>query len=202
MASSVCRSLQCLISALTQGGKGGPSFRLTRSLANKPHWRVWGALAVSQPHWVFPAHGLCAVPVYAAQAPGCSAGNCLKRALGCVRFPGLSPSGSGSRVLPKGADSVRPAFVPFPGVSCSGEQVLGERPLLRCGPSLLNPRPRPQPPLPSQPLGFPNALCVSSGELISDCNPPGGCQPSRIPGSFRWQLGACSQFGGGCYLWG
>ena len=25
-------------------------------------------------------------------------------------------------------------------------------------------------------------LCVSSGELISDCNPPGGCQLSRIPG--------------------
>ena len=24
--------------------------------------------------------------------------------------------------------------------------------------------------------------CVSSGELISDCNPPGGCQLSRIPG--------------------
>ena len=24
--------------------------------------------------------------------------------------------------------------------------------------------------------------CVSSGELISDCDPPGGCQLSRIPG--------------------
>ena len=24
-------------------------------------------------------------------------------------------------------------------------------------------------------------LCVSSGELISDCDPPGRCQPSRIP---------------------
>ena len=24
--------------------------------------------------------------------------------------------------------------------------------------------------------------CVSCGELISDCKPPGGCQPSRIPG--------------------
>ena len=23
--------------------------------------------------------------------------------------------------------------------------------------------------------------CVSSGELISDCDPPGGCQPFRIP---------------------
>ena len=25
-------------------------------------------------------------------------------------------------------------------------------------------------------------LCVSSGELISDCDPPGRCQPFRIPG--------------------
>ena len=24
--------------------------------------------------------------------------------------------------------------------------------------------------------------CVSSGKLISDCDPPSGCQPSRIPG--------------------
>ena len=39
-------------------------------------------------------------------------------------------------------------------------------------------------------------------ELISDCNPPGGCYPSRIPGRLGWQLGASSQFGGGCRLWG
>ena len=43
----------------------------------------------------------------------------------------------------------------------------------------------------SQPLGFlggsvrtvSGVLCVSSGELISGCDPPGRCQPSRIPGS-------------------
>ena len=27
-----------------------------------------------------------------------------------------------------------------------------------------------------------SVLCVSSGELISGCDPPGRCQPSRIPG--------------------
>ena len=54
---------------------------------------------------VAPAHGVCAFPVYTAQAPGCSAGNCLKQALGCVHFPGLSRSGSGSWVLHKGTDS-------------------------------------------------------------------------------------------------
>ena len=30
---------------------------------------------------------------------------------------------------------------------------------------------------------FSGVTCVSSGELISGCDPPGGCQPSRIPGS-------------------
>ena len=30
--------------------------------------------------------------------------------------------------------------------------------------------------------------CVSSGELISSCNPPGRCQPSRIPGRLsNWE---------------
>ena len=62
LASSVCWSLQCLISTVTQAGKGGHLFRLTCSLvlwggrntANKYHWHVWGVLTVSQPHWVCP----------------------------------------------------------------------------------------------------------------------------------------------------
>ena len=61
-----------------------------------------------------PAHSVCAFIVYTAQAPGCSAGNCLRRALGCMHFPGLSRSGSGSRVLHKGADSVGPTFCALP----------------------------------------------------------------------------------------
>ena len=62
-----------------------------------------------------PSHGgVCAFPVYTAQALGCSAGNCLKRALGFMNFPGLSHSGSGTQVLLKGTDSVGPAFCDFP----------------------------------------------------------------------------------------
>ena len=57
---------------------------------------------------------------------GCSAGNCLRWALGCMPFPGLSLSGSGSRVLHKGTD-LGLRFVPIPGFSSSGDQVLGER---------------------------------------------------------------------------
>ena len=60
-----------------------------------------------------PAHGVC-FPSLHCSAPGCSACNCLRRALGCVHFPGLSRSGSGFQVLHKGADSVSPAFCALP----------------------------------------------------------------------------------------
>ena len=61
-----------------------------------------------------PAHSLCAFPVYTAKALGCSARNCLMLALVCMPFPGLSRSGSGSRVLHKGADLVVAAFCARP----------------------------------------------------------------------------------------
>ena len=61
-----------------------------------------------------PAHGVCAFPVYTGQALSCSAGNCLRLALGCMHFPGLSRSGSGTRVVLKGTDSVGPAFCALP----------------------------------------------------------------------------------------
>ena len=41
-------------------------------------------------------------------------GYCLKLALGCVHFPGLSCSGSGSQVLLKGTDSVGSVFGALP----------------------------------------------------------------------------------------
>ena len=51
--------------------------------------------------------------------------NCLRWALGCVHFPGLSRSGSGSRVLHKAQTQLCLRFVPFPGPSSSGHQMLG-----------------------------------------------------------------------------
>ena len=66
-------------------------------------------------HIVFdPTHGMCAFPVYTAQALGCSVRNCLRWALSSMHFPGLSRSDSGTQVLLKGADSVRPAFCALP----------------------------------------------------------------------------------------
>ena len=61
-----------------------------------------------------PAHGVCAFPVYTAQAVGCSAGNYLRPALGCMHFPGLSRSGSGTPVVLKGADQVGPTSCALP----------------------------------------------------------------------------------------
>ena len=63
LASSVCKSLQYLISALTQGGEGGHLLRLScsvvlwggRNTANTYHWHVWGVLTVYGPHWVCPS---------------------------------------------------------------------------------------------------------------------------------------------------
>ena len=120
LASTVCKSLQCLISALTQGGEGGYLFRLTcsvvlwggRNTANKHHWHVWGVLAVSGPHWVCPRsqrvcfHGLH----FSGSRLLCQ--NCLRRALGCMHFPGLSCSGS--QIVHKDSDLVGPVFCARP----------------------------------------------------------------------------------------
>ena len=111
-------------------------------------------------------------------------GDCLKRALGCMHFPGLSRSGSGSPVFHKGADSVGPAFCAFPRSEQLRRPGAWRAHSPQVGWGILSP------PL-SQPLGFldaqrehrlTSAVCVSSGELISGCNLPGGCQSSRIPG--------------------
>ena len=135
LASSVFMSLQCLISTLTQGGEGGHFFRLTcsvvmgggRHTANKYQWPVWWVLAVTRPCWVctrsrrFPRLHCSGFRLL-----------CRERALCSKHFPGLSHSGSGSRVLHKGADSVGPAFSAFPGPSSPGNQVLGEHTLPGC----------------------------------------------------------------------
>ena len=89
LAFSVCKSLQCLSSTLTQGGKGGHLFRLTcsavlrggRDTANKYHWRVWGHTGFA------PAQGVYAFPVYTAQALGCSAGELSKVGPGFCVLP-------------------------------------------------------------------------------------------------------------------
>ena len=123
LASSVCKSPQCLISALTHGGEGGHFFRLTRSLvlrggrniAIKCPWRVWGVRVVYRPLWVCPSSQCVLSWSTLLRLQVALQGNRPKRALGCMHFPGLSCSGSGSRVLHKGADWLGLRFEPFPG---------------------------------------------------------------------------------------
>ena len=152
-------------SVVLRGGRGA---------ADKCHWHVWGALAVFRPHWVCPAHG-CVLPRL-----HCSGSRLLyrERALRYVHFPCPSRSGSGSWVLHKGADSVRPAFCAVQGRSSSGNQELDKRDF--------------SPPRPS--LSFwarwSGVPCFSSGELISGCDPPSGCQPSIISGSLWFENGS------------
>ena len=73
-------------------------------------------------------HGACSLPAHAAQALGCSAGNHPRPALGFLHFPGPSRSGSGTRVVLRGADSrLGLHFVPFPDPSSTGDEVFGTR---------------------------------------------------------------------------
>ena len=126
LASSLWWSLQCLVSALTQGGDVGHLFRLTcsamlwggRNTTNKYHWCAWGVLAVSGPHWVCspcPRSRLTACVLSQSTLLRLQVALQLSKAgLGCVPFAGLSHSGSDSQVLHKGADSDGPAFCALP----------------------------------------------------------------------------------------
>ena len=99
LASSVCKSLQYLTSALTQGSKGGHLFRLTcsimlwrgRSTANKYHWHVWGFSECLGHTGFVHTHSVCAFVVYTAQAPGCSARELPKEGPGLHALPRSKP---------------------------------------------------------------------------------------------------------------
>ena len=155
-----------------------------RSTADKHPWRVSGALAVSGPPWVCPAHSVCAVPVYTAQVPGSSAGELSKVDHGLRALPRSNPLRFRFWGAPQRRRLGWPSFVLFPGPSSSGDQVLGACTLPRQVVRLSYHVPRPSR-LASWACcettvsGVP---CVSSGELISDFDPPGRCQLSRIPG--------------------
>ena len=192
LAFSVCWSFQCLISTLTQVGSGGPFFRLTysvlmwggRNTANKYYWSVWGVLTVFQQHWVCP-HSQCV---------------CFPS----LHFSGfrllcwkLSDVGPGLHALPPS----KPLRFRFLGtlqrcrlgwacVLCPSQVRAAQ--VTRCLPSAVTPSWRCilLPPLSLHSVfwvyngrAFSGVPCVSSGELISGCDPPGGCQSSRIPRS-------------------
>ena len=101
------------------------------------------ALSASATLGLPPVHGACSLPAHTAQALGCSTRNHPRPALGCLHLPGLSHSGSGTRVVLRSTDSrLGLCFVLFADPSSSGDEVFGE-----CGCCDLLP-------FPSLPLGF------------------------------------------------
>ena len=179
--TSVCRSLQRLISALTQAGRGGLLFRFAcsvvlwtgRGTEDKYRWHVWGALAVFQPHWVCPhSQRVCFPRLH------CSGSRLLymEQALSCVRFQFLG--------TPQKHRLGWACVLCLPRLSSSGSQELDERTLPKYG----APSPLRGPSLSF--LSWLDAPCVCSGVLVSSPNPPGGCRPSRISGSLWLETGS------------
>ena len=121
--------------------------------------------------------GVCAFPVYTAQAPGCSiwSGLCIAR-------------GSSFRIPHKNVDSAGPAFHAFAGWSSSGSQELDGCTL----PGAARRLPFAVPASVSVCTGWVHAPCVYSWELASSRDPPGRCRPSRISGSLWLETGGLS----------
>ena len=145
---------------------------------------MWGVLTVSRPYWVCPAHNMCAFPVYTAQAPGCSSGALSKAGPGLYALPRSKPLrfrflGTPQRCRLNWACVLCPSQVRVAQATrclaralSSGAVDLSYRlPSPSCLVSWVCSR--------RSISGVPR---VSSGELISGCDPPGRCQSSRIPG--------------------
>ena len=126
LASSFCKSLQCLISTLTQGGKGGHLFRLTCSfvLWEGRNYKQISPACVGSACSVLATLGLPLL--YTAQAPGCSAGELSKAGPGLRAVPRSKPLRFRFLGTPQRHRLTWACFVPFPVPSSSGDQVLGE----------------------------------------------------------------------------
>ena len=182
LASSVCKSLQCLISTLTQRDKCGHLFRPTcsvvlweRDTTNKYHWHVWGMLATHGPHWVYHSPRWHVLPRSTLlRLQGALQMYSVEWTLFFMLFPGLRCSRS--QVLCKGTDSDG-LCIWCPSQVQAAQATGAWRALFQVDLAFYAPSW-------SQPLGFSGVPCVSSGELISGCDPPGRCEPSRIPGIY------------------
>ena len=120
LASSVCWSLQCLISTLTQRGWWwtiflGSLFQSRSGEGGTLQTNNTGmCLQCLSNTGPVPAHDACAVPAHTAQPLGCSARNRPRLTLGCMYLPGLGRSGSGTWVVFRGTHSVGPVFCALP----------------------------------------------------------------------------------------
>ena len=123
LASSVCKSLWCLISTLTQWGEGGHLLGSRvqlccgerETLQTNITGMCGGVLIVYGPHWIFPCSqqrvlsGSTLLRLQVALQEYCP-----KQTLCFMHFPGLSFSGSGFQVLLKGTDLIGRVFCMLP----------------------------------------------------------------------------------------
>ena len=172
-------SLRCLISALTQAGRGGLVFRfscpvlLLGGRALQEDITVCGEHSQCSGHTGFaPAHtGFAPSTLLRLQAALQGAGPELP-AVPVFRFSTKARIRLSLRFVLSPAEQLRQ-----PG-ACQAHSPWVRAPSRLRGPS----------------LGFrahwSGAPCDSSGELVSSCDPPGGCQPSRISRSLWLETGS------------
>ena len=132
-ASSVCKSLQCLISSLIQGGEGAQLFSCT--VGRKEHCKQILLLCVGSGHSLWTTLGLHPLTACIFSSLPCSASRLLCRGTFQSRHWICALPRSklfrfrfhkGTQVLHKGTDLVGHVFCALPGSSSSGDQVLGE----------------------------------------------------------------------------
>ena len=142
---------------------------------------VWGKCSQCLGHTGFsPAHGVCAFPVYTTQAPGCSAGELSKVGPALHAFPRSKPL----RFM--FSDTPQRHRLSWASFLCPSQVQTAQ--VTRCLANTLSPdgvvhlitSPIPAARFPWCTVRMPSQVCgVSSGELISGCDPPGGCQDAR-----------------------
>ena len=126
MASAICKPLQYLTSALTQGGEGGHLGSVVQLCCGEEGTLqinitgVCGECLQCLDHTGFaPDHGMLCLLSRSTllRLQAALQGNYPKPALGCVHFPGLSCSGWSLRYSTKAQTRLGLRFVPFPGTS-------------------------------------------------------------------------------------
>ena len=151
-----------------------------RNTANKYYWHVWGVLAVSRPHWVCPGSWHVCFPSLHCSGSRLLCGELSVAGRGLQALSRSKPlrfrfSGSPQRLRLGWACVLCPSQVRAAQVTRCLASVVAETYHL--------PRPCCSVFWVCNRRTFSGVPCVSSGELISGCDPPSGCQPSRIPRS-------------------
>ena len=146
-----------------------------RDSANKHHWHVWDVLSADEAHWACHSPRRCALPRSTLLSlQGALQGHCPPWTLHFMHFPGLSHSGS--LVLRKGTDP--------DGLCVLCPSSIQAAQVTKCLVSALSQVSHVSYHLPD-PDHSVSWVChkgtvtgvpfVSSGKLISGCDPPGRC---------------------------